>query len=219
MYQKLTEAEIESLPKTTNVKRIALCGASGSGKTTLAGLLAEKTKLPFYPSSAGLALPKEEVDRLVKEYGWEQNGHSELIRLSNIKPAFGADFQETLLKTRVNFIQNHPEFIIDRSPIDGVVYALSQIGHLYAEEEFNGFIAMAVGAVSMNIDLVVHCRSRAPKIEVNGSRIANTHFQRLSSNTYNYVIDTYFKKVRVLTLDTWDIEEKLNRVLSEVIYC
>lgn len=198
--------------------RIALMGPSGSGKTTMAKYLSSVTHIPYYENSAGLILPPEDKAFLKREYGWTESGHSDVIRLSNIEPEFGMEFQSRLMLVRKRFITNTPSFIIDRSPVDNVAYMLAQVSHLASIPYIKSFIELAVEA-SKKIDLFIFVHSEAPQIEDNGSRVANIYFQRMSQAIFEHAFTTYFvpsldTTLRVLHLRGWDLENKKATTLA-----
>lgn len=201
-------------------KRIACLGASGSGKTTIANFIQEEFGIPFIPNSAGLIIPEREKEYLRSTYKWEENGHAEVIRLSNQFPSFGQRFQKALLQARGMVVMNTPSFVIDRSPIDNVAYMLTQCSHLAAEDWVAEFIQEAV-AYASNITHFIVFPSLASEIEVNGSRVANRFFQRMSTAVFEHAYMTYFDGLMVnktLILDTWDLEYKkdlVRKFLSE----
>lgn len=190
--------------------RIACLGPSGSGKTTIATWVAEEYQIPFIPNSAGLVIPERQKDYLRSTYRWKENGHAEVIRLSNEFPSFGQTFQKNLLEARGRIIQGNDNFIIDRSPIDNVAYMLSQCSHLAPEDWIKSFIQEAQEYAKSITHFLVF-PSFAEDIEVNGSRVANKYFQRMSTAVFEHAYLTYFKQImhdKTLILDTWDLDEK-----------
>ena len=200
--------------------RIACLGASGSGKTTIANFIQETFGTPFIPNSAGLVIPERQKDYLRTTYHWKENGHADVIRLSNEFPSFGQTFQKNLLEARGRIIMNNNTFVLDRSPIDNVAYMLAQCSHLASEEWVEQFIKEAQ-AYTSNITHFITFPSLATEIEVNGSRVANRFFQRMSTAIFEHTYNTYFKPMlygKTLVLDTWDLElkkELVIRFLSE----
>jgi hypothetical protein len=139
-----------------------------------------------------------------------------VIRLSNEFPSFGQKFQECLLHARGRIILNTEEFIIDRSPIDNVAYMLTQCSHLAPEDWTADFIVQAQ-AYAENITHFIIFPSLAKEIEVNGSRVANKYFQRMSTAVFEHTYITYFQDImmgKTLLLNTWDLEVKKRMVRS-----
>ena len=190
--------------------RIACLGPSGSGKTTIANFIQEELGIPFIPNSAGLIIPEREKEILRSTYQWKESGHKEVIKLSNEFPSFGQKFQECLLHARGRIIMNTSEFVIDRSPIDNVAYMLSQCSHLAPEDWVEAFIKEAQ-AYATNITHFIIFPSLAKDIEINGSRVANKYFQRMSTAIFEHTYITYFNKLmlnKTLFLTTWDLDYK-----------
>ncbi len=109
--------------------KLAFSGPSGLGKTTLCKFVTETMDVPWISVSAGDLFTEGDKGGLEEKFGYKGQGYKAVINLSAINPEFGAAFQKTLLKRRAELIRTTPNFVIDRSPIDNVVYMLSQNGH------------------------------------------------------------------------------------------
>jgi hypothetical protein len=88
--------------------RVAFCGASGTGKSTLANWVAKEYSLVTNPIGArsvaaamGYASPYD-VDKENKR----------------------AEFQRRLLDEKVAWEREHESFVVDRTPIDNLVYTM-----------------------------------------------------------------------------------------------
>jgi len=178
--------------KPIDMKKIAFCGSSGCGKTTLAKYVSELVGIPFIPMSQKGNLSKEDVDRFKEKTNnnyHEEISHEMLIYLTNRFPNFGIDFQFTLLKLRRKWIEENPEFITDRSPVDNMVYFLSQCSN-YADTKVTAqFINIATKAFS-KLDAVV-LLNPLPKLENDGTRIVNPYYQEFIHNTFEMVLTKY----------------------------
>ncbi len=185
--------------------KIALCGASGSGKSTLARWMSKEWGIPYIENSAGLILPEEVQERLVRMYGWTKSGHRDVIRLGNINPGFGIDFQTELLKVRTKFINETPEFIFDRSPVDNLAYFLLQCGHLTDHQRTFQHISNCVMAAS-RLDGVIflHTSTNTEEIEDNGSRVDNWYYQKMVTSVFKHVLETYMSHIPTLEITMWD---------------
>ena len=198
--------------------KVAMMGHSGSGKTTQCLLLNNRMGLAFTANSAGLIIPAVVQQKLHNKYGWSQSGHADVIRLSNINPGFGLDFQDAVLEARTNFIMDNDDFIIDRSPVDNVTYFLLQASHLQSERSCQKFIETAQYAYR-KLTHVVLLSNPSGEIEDNGSRVANSVYQGMVASVFNYVFEKYFKGLekgpKVLILDTWgEIEDRYTQISS-----
>lgn len=172
--------------------KIALCGASGSGKSTLARWMSEKYKILYMENSAGLILPEDVKERLVRMYGWTQSGHADVIRLGNINPGFAIDFQTELLKVRTAFIKDREEFIFDRSPVDNLAYFLLQCGHIADEVITKRHLVKCIEAMEPITHLIYLPTPSNGVVENNGSRVANWYYQRMVTAVFKQVIRDYF---------------------------
>lgn len=190
------------------MKKIALCGASGSGKSTLARWISEEFKIPYMENSAGLILPPEVQDRFVKEYGWTKSGHRDVIRLGNIKPEFGIEFQQELLKVRANFIKNTPAFIFDRSPVDNLTYFLLQCGHLADQFTTAEHVQNCIAAAKPIEAIIFLHTNNLGEVEDNGSRVSNWFYQKAVTSVFAYVVKAYFHDIPLLEITTWDFENR-----------
>lgn len=182
--------------------KIALCGPSGSGKSTLARKISEEYGIPYTENSAGLLLPKEDQDFLIREFGWTKSGHADVIKLSHINPEFGWEFQSRLLLTRIKFIQSNPSFVIDRSPVDNMAYFLLQNASITTPERTEAFIYAAMGAMKDITHLIFIPTMIGEEIEDNGSRIANKFYQKMVTQVFIHVINTYCPHVNMVELNT-----------------
>ncbi len=86
--------------------RISFCGASGTGKSTLAAFVAEKYGIPINPvgsrsvaAAMGFASPYD-VDAAGKR----------------------AEFQRRLLTDKLAWEAEHESFVVDRTPLDNLLY-------------------------------------------------------------------------------------------------
>lgn len=192
----------------TKKLKIALCGASGSGKSTLARFISSKYGLPYKENSAGLLLPEEDQDYLVKTFGWTKSGHADVIRLSNINPSFGFEFQLRLMRARKKFIEENDSFIIDRSPVDNVAYFLLQTSHLVPQDMTARFIQEAIeGSYSLD-KLIILDTMDIGQVEDNGSRIASFPYQKMVTEVFHHVANTYFNHLHFRVISTANFSER-----------
>lgn len=198
--------------------RFAFTGPSGSGKTTLAKFLEKETGVEFIPNSAGLIFSEEDKALLKEKYGYEGTGHKNVINLSNINPDFGWDFQMAILKARLSIIYSKTSFILDRSPIDNIVYMLLQTGHNQPENKIGEFIQLAKKA-TLCLTHVAHINP-LEHVEDNNSRVPNLYYQQMVNSVFEHVISKYgiYMNVKVLKVNYTDLtlrKEKLLEFLSE----
>lgn len=197
-------------------KKIAFSGPSGIGKTTLCKYLDSKG-ITHLSTSAGDILNRQQKDVLHKRYGYSQNGHRNVIKLSAEDPAFGLAFQEAVLTQRGFQIKNAvTPFVIDRSPLDNVVYMLTQVSSQLSEDVVNTFIQKAQEAwTELSEVIILKYSPDVPIVKDNGSRVPNIFFQRYVSAVFT---DTYFRYFanlpgpRVLFIDYWNLEDRINSV-------
>lgn len=194
--------------------KVALCGPSGSGKSTLATKISELKGLRYTENSAGLLLSPEDQEFLMNQYGWTKSGHKDVIKLSHQNSGFAWEFQWRLLLTRMVFIQNNHNFVIDRSPVDNLTYFLLQSAIMVTPELTEKFIWWAQKALEGLTHIIFIPTMLTGEIENNGSRIANYEYQRLVTASFEHVWDTYFARMPIkrLRLDTHDFEERVKLV-------
>jgi predicted ATPase len=86
--------------------RIAFCGAAGTGKTTLVKWLAEELNLPINPVGSRSVSKSMGFDN---PYDVDAAGKR-------------AEFQRELFRQKVEWENNHPTFITDRTVVDNLTY-------------------------------------------------------------------------------------------------
>lgn len=193
--------------------RIALCGPSGTGKTTLAEYISkEYFNTPFIQGSASLIMSNKTREELKQRFGYEPLGHKNVVNMSSINPEFGMAFQEKLLDARLKRLVKEENFVTDRSPIDNIVYYLTQCSHNSTEERTRLHITKAL-VLAEHLTHIINIRFVNPdEIEDNGSRVTNKYFQGMVDSVFQTAIENYFiakgslfAEKRLLTLDMWDL--------------
>lgn len=192
--------------------KIALSGPSGLGKTTLCKFIEKEFGVTHLSTSAGDILPQSEKDYMFRAFGYRGTGHKDVINLSAVEPMFGSHFQKAVLNSRVSQIVRNESFVIDRTPIDNVVYALSQVSHNETESFIKSFINQAQAAFE-GLTHVIQIRYSPdiPGIEDNKSRVPNIYYQRYISDVFSGVYSRYFANLegpRVITIDFWDLNSR-----------
>ncbi len=192
--------------------KIALSGPSGLGKTTLCKFIETEFGIPHLSTSAGDILPQPEKEFMFRAFGYKGTGHKDVINLSAVEPAFGSHFQKVVLTSRISQILRNNSFVIDRTPIDNVVYALSQVSHNESEAFIKAFINQAQEAFERLTHVIqIRYSPDIPSIEDNRSRIPNVFYQRYISDVFSGVYSRYFANLegpRVITIDFWDLNSR-----------
>lgn len=193
--------------------RVAFAGPSGTGKTTLANYIEENSNLIFTPNSASLMFTEEDKE-VLRKLGYTFSGHKEVIQLSNINPKFAKEFQSRLLLRRGEFIERSDDFIIDRSPIDNLVYMLYQVGYNATQEFVSKFYKQVEHYLHDLNHIIFIPTTNQDGIEDNGSRIASYPFQRMMSGIFEFALNEYdiYSAVRVTTIDYWDLSKRKEEV-------
>ncbi len=198
--------------------RICFAGPSGLGNSTLAHVIAKRLKLPHPSTSAGDLFTYDDKVFLKENFDYEGKGHKSVINLSSTSPDFGIYFQQLLLNRRSEQIKSYDRVVLDRSPIDNVTYMLTQAAHNMDEKRVLEFITEAQ-SVYLELDyliLIIYSHD-IPLIEDNKSRIPNRYFQIYISDVFMGTFNRYFSHIigpRVITIDFWDLQERINTVLS-----
>jgi len=196
-----------------NKMKIALSGPSGLGKTTLCKFIQKEFGVEWKSVSAGDLLNEQDKAILYERYGYSGTGHRNVIALSNTYPRFGEDFQQYVLDRRIELILNHSGFVIDRSPLDNVVYMLAQNGHNVSEEYIESFMNKAINAYRYLTHLImIKYSNDITQIEDNDSRIPNRYYQRMISDlfqaTYVRNFASQINGPKVVTIDFWDLDQR-----------
>lgn len=198
--------------------RIAFAGPSGLGKTTLGRIVAKRLKLQHPSTSAWDVLSEVDKRYLYENFGYTQKGHRNVINLSNSVPNFGTEFQRLVLEARIKQIHNSPNTVLDRCPIDNIVYMLSQVSHNMQEGRVQYLIEQAQRAYQMLTHvIIIKYSSDIPFIADNNSRVTNRYFQQYISDVFGGVYNRYFSQLvgpRVIALDFWDLKQRTDTVLS-----
>ncbi len=203
--------------------KIAFSGPSGVGKTTLCKHVSEVMGVPHLSTSASDVFSPESTERLI-QLGWTQSGHKDVIIHSIKNPKFGKTFQNLLLKDRANQINRNPKFVIDRCPIDNLVYRILQVGVHETEKEWADFANKSL-AIMAKLDLVmiVLATDDMPGIEDNQSRIPNLVYQKAVSAVFEMVYGLMKKAglppnkpaISIIDFWDWDMRKRLvNSILS-----
>lgn len=193
--------------------KIAFCGPSGSGKTTLAQFIADEFKLQYLRGSAGYILPDEDKEVLTK-LGYEFTGHHEVIQKCS-NPDFAYNFENMVRHRRKELILSNDNFITDRSPVDNMVYFLTQTSYHMTDFNVVGFKQECQAALNGLTHLIyIRCVNESRQIENNNSRIPNFHYQRMIDAVFTHALSEYFVEsflpngVKFLSLDVWDLEKR-----------
>lgn len=186
--------------------KIFICGPSGVGKTTLAVEIAKKYNIPFI-STSGKSL-------------WEKHGiksHEELIRKTTADPmGFGLSYQIDLLVQRTTVLKNHKSFVTDRSPVDNLVYTISQLASHITEAQLKEYMDLCETRMKTATTLIYIPFTKAIELEDDGMRITNRYYQQYISNLFDLVLykENYLSVCRncIGKLDVWDWETRLRWV-------
>lgn len=197
--------------------KIAFTGTSGSGKTTLAKWTSKEFNLPFVSGSSGDILTREDRDSIKTIFAIEDGkGHSEVIKNSKEDWVYGMTLQEMILKRRTDIIENTPQFVTDRSPLDNFTFMVNQCGfHKEVDDPMmDSFLGRVIHAWKL-LDAIIYIKPCQPTgIENNGSRIANKFYQNAIDAQFNMWLEyiTYrfipTNEVPILTISFWNLEQR-----------
>lgn len=209
----------------TNQKEIKcmFLGPSGIGKTTLAHFIADQLQIPFLSGSYSDLVPKT-----------KEEPHAEMIS----KPSQVIYTQEhTLLNERNKLYKGLNNFVTDRSYIDSLAYFIFKISHKINYCETEAFETLVKELFSRDCThlIIMQCTDRMIDtwdVQGNEKRVTNTYFQWQISNLMmaaarrlgmyqrsvfghkSYVFKGGLTHIKILVLDSRDIETNKNRILK-----
>ena len=193
--------------------KIAICGPSGAGKTTLALHIS---------SILGISYIHTNGPALREKYGCKN--HKEIIKLSATDPQQGYCYQQDLLEERSQLAEQYSNFVMDRSPIDNVVYFMLQNSMNHTTEETYNYIGRAVSIVP-NYTHFIFIPPMYDSPEEDGVRVQNTLYQKMTWAMMEYCAKEYFAMnlrtmqasllgPRFFKVDTYDLEERRKQVIN-----
>tara|TARA_R110002020_G_scaffold131482_1_gene293952 strand:+ start:13996 stop:14577 length:582 start_codon:yes stop_codon:yes gene_type:complete len=190
--------------------RIFICGPSGVGKTTLANRISKVLDIPFI-STSGKALWKT----------YNILSHKHLIEKTLDDPlGFGFDYQMELLLLRKERLKNLESFVTDRSPIDNLVYFISQLGPFMTENDMKQYMNLCEEALRIYTKGVFIPFLKSFPLEDDGARITNRYYQQYINNIFNLVIyeENYLSlcKPCIIKIHDWNLEYRLERVIENL---
>lgn len=197
--------------------RIGICGPSGSGKTTLAKKLSEDLGIPYKPLSATMVLEEMGIDMGIKGMG-----HRWLINNSSKDEDWGLQVQYEILESRRATLENLDSVIIDRTPVDNLVYAMYEVSHNSTEEWIEKYREECVEFYNtFDFIFFIPWTNQQGPIEDNGSRIPNRYFQELITGIFQQQLRIISDLAgidgpRVYTLEMWDFKSRLNKLKSSL---
>lgn len=199
--------------------KIAFSGPSGAGKTTLCKYVEETFGYRHLSTSASDVLSPSNKT-ILSNMGWEKKGHMSVIEQSIRNPKFALSFQDFLLEDRLKQIKDNKAFVIDRCPIDNLVYRLMQAAWHDNWYQFKQFYDKAIeGLHQLDLIIFVEISEDVPEIEDNKSRIANWHFQKYVSEQFRWMISsvlTALPSLNIKTLSTWDLDTRKRKVYTYI---
>lgn len=164
---------------------VYLSGVSGTGKTTLGNNIVENLKRKIFDS---------EFISFSGKVLWEAYGissHADLIQKGKLQPNWLYEYQLALLNQRINVLNTlDPEmiYVTDRSPVDNLVYTISELSDVLPKELLDDYIYKCQEALNMH-PYVLGLHNFNP-----GIFITDDSF-RIVSPFYQVMIDAIFKLV------------------------
>jgi len=167
------------------MKKIAFTGTSGSGKTTLVKFIEEELKLKHLNGSSGELLTEKDVEEFEERFSYKGGkGHAHVIRESHMNPEFGLKYQLRVLERRTQLIEEHMDFVTDRSPLDNFVYFMLQSGLYQSNIICQNFMELSMKAMS-ELTHIIYVPAMIQDVEDNNSRVANYLYQRAVDAIFN----------------------------------
>jgi gluconate kinase len=200
--------------------KVAFSGSSGSGKTTLVTFVSEALKLKHISGSAGDV--KTEGDKMIVDeaFKYPGGGHAGVIRYSALNPEYGLMNQTLLKLRRKELVMNNDNFVTDRSPADNLTYMVNQVAyHPMITDAMVEEFARDCQQAWDELTHVIYVKAVQPKeVERNGSRIANSWYQKAIDAQFELWINYFMKNSQagpeVMIIDYWDLEKRKEEVLK-----
>lgn len=191
----IIEHYLNKQPKKFKPMIVCLAGPSGSGKTTLAKELAKYFGWAFTEQSAGLIADKDSKEYMAENFNYTGSlGQCGVINKSHSEPEFGAYFQCNVLDNRNRLLKGMVDkgmnAVLDRSPLDPIVFYLNQVVHNEEQDVSELFIHRCISALR-NVDMIIRVPLQNPnrEIENNGSRVTNYWFQRKIDGLFDQALN------------------------------
>ena len=178
--------------------RIGICGPSGTGKSTLAKYISEKYEVPFVTTSTKPLWEKHYI-----------TSHESLINKTLSDPKWGLQFQHEVLDYRIKMMDENPNFITDRTPIDNLVYFLLQNTHSVSANDTEEYILRCKFALEKMNGLICLPFSEEIPLSDDGARITNKYYQYTVNGTFvvaSQLMKSSLFELKALTLTMWDYE-------------
>lgn len=190
--------------------RIFICGASGTGKTTLANRISKVLDIPFI-STSGKALWKT----------YNIDSHKHLIEKTLADPlGFGFDYQMELLLLRKERLKNMDSFVTDRSPIDNLVYFISQLGSFMTENDMKQYMSICEESLQIYTNGIFIPFNKSIPLEDDGARITNRYYQQYINSIFNLVIydENYLSLCKncIIKIEDWNLNRRLETVIKNL---
>ncbi len=192
--------------------KVFISGISGIGKTTLAETISKKHEdMPFIIGSTKILWEKYNI-----------TSHKDIIKMCNEDPTLGMAFQMEVLDYRMEMANTHKNFISDRSPVDNIVYTLTQLSHKVSDELMLEYINKAKIIYQKPDVRHIHLGAnyhtiRTKGIEDDNMRITNQYYQFMINNIFSMVLhddwlDIPRKTQNMRVVNTWDMDVRIDAV-------
>lgn len=192
--------------------KIYISGVSGSGKSTLANYISAKYRIPLLNGSAKV---------LWKAYNIKS--HKEMIEECVKDPEFGLEFQYKLLTHRKDLMLSEEKFVMDRSPLDGLVYFLLQVAPNLDSSKTMEFINAYKGAYPSDkytqIFLDMPKDTLAKNLAIDGMRIDNIYYQTFVNDMFQKQIQHNWLEIlqpkdksSLLHIPDWQWEKRIKTI-------
>jgi len=206
----------------TTTMNIAFSGPSGTGKTTLCKHL-QSEGYNWQSTSAWDVLNNLEKNVLADKFGYTRSGHKNVIQLSGSNPEFAITFQTMIKNARHRQLARakgdstiFPGIVIDRSPLDNLVYMYTQASMYMGSVAMQEFIDTAIHTINNYLDVVFYIPVTIDqeRVEDNKSRITNLHYQKFISGVFDWVILTYGHRITtpIIPITVRDLESRKREI-------